>query len=81
MSITYTNQTVLIEEFPEKQWLQFHHLKQNHQFQVTLDSHNLGNIPDTDDVLKLCSEVLFQEYTQNSSHKPDLDGRHKSQPH
>ena len=48
----------------QQQWLQFDHLKPNQLFQVTLESHHHWNIPGTDDVLKLCSGVWFQEYTQ-----------------
>ena len=48
----------------KKQWLQFDHLKPNHLFQVTLESHQLWNSPETDGIWKLCLEVLFQGYTQ-----------------
>ena len=36
---------------------------------MSLESHHLWNIPDTDDVVKLCSELQFQEYTQVTAHK------------
>ena len=48
----------------QQQWVQFDHLKQN-LFQLTLESHDLWNIPDTDYVVKLCSDVWFKEYTQS----------------
>ena len=35
---------------------------------MTLESHHLWNIPETDDVVKLSSEVQFQEYTQRTVH-------------
>ena len=50
--------------FPRNCGLQFDHLNSNHLFQVILESYHLWNI-DTDDILKLCSEVQFQEYTQS----------------
>ena len=62
MSVTYTNQTKLTEEFSAAMatiW----------SFETkSLEFHCLWNISDTDDVVKLCSEVQFQEYTQRTVH-------------
>ena len=58
-----------------QQWLKLDRLKPNHLFQETLESHNFWSISDTDNVVELCSEVWFQEYTENSPHEPYLDDK------
>ena len=35
---------------------------------MTFESHHLWIIPDTDDLVKLTSEVQFQGYTQRTVH-------------
>ena len=41
----------------------------------SFESHNFWSISDTVNVVELCSEVWFQEYTENSPHEPYLDDK------
>ena len=61
MSITYTIKTVLTEEFSSV-------MATILLFETkSLESHNLWNIYDAGDVVKLCSEGWFQEFTKTIS--------------
>ena len=74
MSITYTNQTVLTEQFSAAMariWL----------FETeSLESHSLWNIFGTGDNKTFRSPVS-RAHSENSSHEPYRDDKHKSQPH
>ena len=75
MSITYTNQTVLTEQFSAAMatiWL----------FETkSLESHSLWNISGTDDNKILFRSPVSRVHSENSSHEPYRDDKHKSQPH